>query len=507
MAVTNLSGSSIQDTYQQVIHTDGANFYDGTGSLVEIVTSDMTGSHLDSLWEESGSSIIPKSSKPIVVSDITSSGNISASGTLLGGGLNVYGTSNSHIEVGEYNVGYDFSEIPGLLVTGSGLIISGAMADTDHHNFLKIGNVELVDISNLVHTDMFLIHNAGSFLISSGSDGGSIYANKLIEHTGDDFTMYTKNDASIIQYVNSSDIITVGKTGGTFVANASSTQLVSPNAIETYVAARHIGVFDTNPNTTSIPIKSIPVDTFFTTVTGAVTASAVSSSGDIIGLSGSFDRIDIGDSYMIPGQISATSITSSTIIGTLQTPAQPNITSVGTLTAGTWNADIIPSAKLDEDTAHKSTTQTFTGAKTINKRVFAAPGGTDGNQCGDIVQFGTSTVTKGRIYFYDADGLSGDCWTETNATTAANSKGLLAVAMNTGNASLVGMCIKGRVNLSHVPGTAAEVLYLSEITTGQATSTAPTGNNEVVRIIGYALDDSGNDVWFDPDHTYVEVTV
>ena len=210
---------------------------------------------------------------------ITASGNISASGTLSGGGLNVYGTSNSHIELGEYNIGFDFAQISGYLVTGSGLIISGEMADANHHNFLKIGNVELVDITNAVHTNMFLIHNAGSFLISSGSDGGNLAANKLIEHTGKDFTMYTVNDAVIIQYINSTDSISVGKTGGTFIANASSTQLISPNTNETYVASRHVGVFDTNPDNTSTTIKSIPVDTFFTTVTGAVTASAVSASG------------------------------------------------------------------------------------------------------------------------------------------------------------------------------------------------------------------------------------
>ena len=34
MALPNLSGSHIQDTFQRVLHTDGSNFYDGTGSAV-----------------------------------------------------------------------------------------------------------------------------------------------------------------------------------------------------------------------------------------------------------------------------------------------------------------------------------------------------------------------------------------------------------------------------------------------------------------------------------------
>ena len=37
--VTNLSGSNIQDTFQQLLHTpDRINFYTGTGSVVGIVT-------------------------------------------------------------------------------------------------------------------------------------------------------------------------------------------------------------------------------------------------------------------------------------------------------------------------------------------------------------------------------------------------------------------------------------------------------------------------------------
>jgi|TARA_R110000744_G_scaffold3186_1_gene12438 hypothetical protein len=35
---TNLSGSNIQDTFQQVIHTpDNTNFYNGTGSRINLV--------------------------------------------------------------------------------------------------------------------------------------------------------------------------------------------------------------------------------------------------------------------------------------------------------------------------------------------------------------------------------------------------------------------------------------------------------------------------------------
>ena len=42
-----------------------------------------------------------------------------------------------------------------------------------------------------------------------------------------------------------------------------------------------------------------------------------------------------------------------------------SLTSVGTIATGAWNATVIPSAKLDADTAHLTTAQTFTGSKTM----------------------------------------------------------------------------------------------------------------------------------------------
>jgi len=67
------------------------------------------------------------------------------------------------------------------------------------------------------------------------------------------------------------------------------------------------------------------------------------------------------------------------------TGAQTGITQVGTLTAGTWNGTAIASAYLDDDTAHLSTTQTFSGAKTFT----ANP----------IIQSDTGTLN-----FYNASG-------------------------------------------------------------------------------------------------------
>tara|TARA_R110002020_G_scaffold6422_5_gene27352 strand:- start:34 stop:276 length:243 start_codon:yes stop_codon:yes gene_type:complete len=44
MALPDLTGQNIQNTYQRVIQKNGTNFYDGTGSLIQIVTDSVTSS-------------------------------------------------------------------------------------------------------------------------------------------------------------------------------------------------------------------------------------------------------------------------------------------------------------------------------------------------------------------------------------------------------------------------------------------------------------------------------
>ena len=61
------------------------------------------------------------------------------------------------------------------------------------------------------------------------------------------------------------------------------------------------------------------------------------------------------------------------------------------------------------------------------------------------------------------------------------------------------------VTLSHDPGTIGDKLYLST-TEGQASSTAPSGTSDVVRVIGYCLDSSNGQIWFNPDNTFVEIS-
>lgn len=181
--------------------------------------------------------------------------------------------------------------------------------------------------------------------------------------------------------------------------------------------------------------------------------------------------------------------------------ATANLVTVGTIGTGTWQGTAVASAYLDADTAHLTTDQTFTGIKQVNLRKFPISSGTDGDAIGDVVYFGgTTSMTVGTIYHYKSDGT----WEVANANAVATSDGLLGVALGAAS-DTNGMLLRGMVTLDHDPGAVGDVLYLSN-TAGDASSTAPSDNNDIVRVIGYCLNASSGQIWFNPDNTFVEVT-
>jgi hypothetical protein len=123
-----------------------------------------------------------------------------------------------------------------------------------------------------------------------------------------------------------------------------------------------------------------------------------------------------------------------------------------------------------------------------------------GRGSGDVIYEGTNEVTAGVIYFLDTS-LE---WIEADADSEGYSKQLLAVALGTGGADEVGMLLRGMVILAYDPGSsrAGLPIYLST-DAGKATTTAPSGASDIVRIVGYSID--GPKVWFDPSPNYIEL--
>jgi hypothetical protein len=178
--------------------------------------------------------------------------------------------------------------------------------------------------------------------------------------------------------------------------------------------------------------------------------------------------------------------------------------------SGVWVGGVIPSAKLDADTAHLTTTQDFTGNKTfsgiaaINNRLYSYPGTTDGDHVsGDIMYYdsGTATTVAGFIYYFNGSGS----WTIANNDAEVDATGMLAVALGE-NPDVDGMLLRGMVTLTDIHGTEdhGAKLHLHSVD-GTATTTVTTTSGSFVRIIGYNLHNTNDAVYFNPDNTFVEV--
>jgi len=123
-----------------------------------------------------------------------------------------------------------------------------------------------------------------------------------------------------------------------------------------------------------------------------------------------------------------------------------------------------------------------------------------GNHQGDVVFFGgTTSMDVGQIY--NLNGAGG--WTKAQANSQANSDALLAVALGAAS-DTNGMLLKGMVTLDHDPGTIGDPLYLSDGTAGQATSTAPNSTNDIVRLIGYCVDSTNGQIYFNPSNDFIK---
>jgi len=160
-------------------------------------------------------------------------------------------------------------------------------------------------------------------------------------------------------------------------------------------------------------------------------------------------------------------------------------------------AHFIPDGSVDlyYNNSKKFETTAY-GAKTY----YTATSNTDGDAAGDIVYLGETTTVAGKIYYY----TSGGGWELTDADAESTAKGMLGVALGTSSGTH-GMLIRGMVTLDHDPGTIADTLFLSTAA-GAATATAPSGTGDIVRVIGYSLNSTNGQIYFNPDGAFVEVT-
>ena len=136
---------------------------------------------------------------------------------------------------------------------------------------------------------------------------------------------------------------------------------------------------------------------------------------------------------------------------------------------------------------------------TIDRRKFTITSSTDDDYNGDVIYTGSGTTTLGNIIYLRTNNT----WANAEADSEDATKGVLGIALGTDPAT-DGVLIKGMYTLDHDVGDDQGVpIYLSA-TAGEATATIPSTGGHFVRILGYNMGDD-DQIWFDPDKTYIEI--
>ena len=134
---------------------------------------------------------------------------------------------------------------------------------------------------------------------------------------------------------------------------------------------------------------------------------------------------------------------------------------------------------------------------------------TAGKPSGKIIKYSPSTdatLTAGQVYYLRNTGS----WLQADADSASTSSGLLGLGMG-GSSQTVGVMIQGfmRIPTAEILNVPTDVdgqpVYLSTIA-GHLDFNVPSGVGDIVRVLGYAIDDHIGDVliYFNPDRTWIE---
>jgi len=175
------------------------------------------------------------------------------------------------------------------------------------------------------------------------------------------------------------------------------------------------------------------------------------------------------------------------------------------------NLGLTPDGQLNLGSSISKINTTFDFHANTFETMYSA-----GHYSGKVIRYSPSgdiTATAGAVYYLRTTGA----WNLADADAAETSTGLLAVGLG-GSTQTFGLLLSGFIRVPYteilnVPGSGAvdgAPVYLGT-ESGHFDFTAPSGSSDIVRILGYAIDDhddSGNTdvlIYFDPDKSWIEI--
>jgi hypothetical protein len=288
MALDNLTGQNIQDTYQRVVQTENGAFADGTGSAINIITSNQTGSFVTNFDtgsfvtnSDTGSFVITNSD--VLFSNITASANISASGT----------GSFNHLEIAANATINGVLSIPGLSDVSAS--VAAALAGGD-------------DLGNHTATQTLNLNSNKIIGVTSISASGEISGSNLSGiNTGDqDLSTYIQNSQTASFVTNSQT--------ASFVTNSQTASFLVPSDTASFLVPSDTASFLVPSDTASFLVPSdtasflIPADTASFALTSNVVSNSSTSSFAILNQNATFDNITalgdiIAENYIVSSSV------------------------------------------------------------------------------------------------------------------------------------------------------------------------------------------------------------
>jgi hypothetical protein len=165
-------------------------------------------------------------------------------------------------------------------------------------------------------------------------------------------------------------------------------------------------------------------------------------------------------------------------------------------TVGAESGDLVFATSPTATTLTDRVRITSTGAVVISGSIIFSPSSSAGAYNGEIVQFGSGTLTAGQLYFLSSSGT----WSLADASSTGSSTGMLGIATGT-SPTANGLLVRGFAYSGSYTTSTGSIVYAAT-GSGLMTITSPSSSNHVVRVVGYVTT-IPNTIYFNPDATWV----
>ena len=264
------------------------------------------------------------------------------------------------------------------VVTGSAQItLSGDITGAGNNTQIGTGVIVNADVNAsaaISHTKL----NFGGSTILSGSLTTQLPSGVISGSSQVDADSITNFDSNVKDKLNveavvsgSTQILTLVSIDEDNMVSNSDTKLPTQQSVKAYVDSEISNLVASAPGTLDTLNElaaALGDDPNFATTISTTIGGKVSQSLEIIsgnGLTGG-GNLTTNRTLAVGGTADRISVSADAVDIAATYVGQSSITTLGTIGTGTWNGSVIASAYLDADTAHLTTTQTFSGAKTFS---------------------------------------------------------------------------------------------------------------------------------------------